>query len=350
MIDSDFSAPIDSEDAFSPEEQAQWDAMRSGATDLEPLAGSTAAPAPAAAPEGGAAPAPAGEAAAPGEVVDPDAEDADDPEKNRGRFVRHGAFHKEREARKTAQRQLSELQEKFARGDERLRILSEAMQRPAAPAQPAAAAAEPAKVPDPNEDIFGYAKYLEEQIQAIRAGQTQLTETQKKAEDDRRAADERNDVIGFYREDLQRAVAADATISDAYQHLFSGRVAELQLVGMSEAEAVQTVREEEFNLAQTARQRGQSPAALIAALAKSRGFAPKAPEAAPAAAAAPAETAAEKAARVEAGQKGPGMSLSATGGSPAGEVTAEMLANMSDEEFSAFQKANGRKLRQLMGA
>ncbi|WP_071000470.1 hypothetical protein [Methylobacterium sp. C1] len=345
MIDSDFSAPIDSDDAFSAEEQAAWDAMRSGATDLEPLAGSTVAPAPAAAPEG--APAPAGEAAAPGEVVDPDAEDADDPEKNRGRFVRHGAFHKEREARKTAQRQLSELQEKFARGDERLRILSEAMQRPAAPAQPAAAA-EPAKVPDPNEDIFGYAKYLEEQIQAIRTGQTQLTETQKKAEEDRRAADERNDVIGFYRQDLQRAVTADATISDAYQHLFSGRVAELQLVGMSEAEAVQTVREEEFNLAQTARQRGQSPAALIAALAKSRGFAPKAAEAAPAAA--PSETAAEKAARVEAGQKGPGMSLSAAGGSPAGEVTAEMLANMSDEEFSAFQKANGRKLRQLMGA
>lgn len=348
MIDSDFSAPIDADDAFSAEEQAAWDAMRSGATDLEPLAGSTVAPAPAAAPEGAPAPTPAGEAAAPGEVVDPDAEDADDPEKNRGRFVRHGAFHKEREARKAAQRDLAALQEKFARGDERLRILSEAMQKPAAPAQPAAAA-EPAKVPDPNEDIFGYAKYLEEQIQAIRTGQTQLTETQKKAEEDRRAADERNDVIGFYRQDLQRAVAADATLSDAYQHLFSGRVAELQLVGMSEADAVQTVREEEFNLAQTARQRGQSPAALIAALAKSRGFAPKAAEAAPAATA-PAETAAEKAARVDAGQKGPGMSLSAAGGSPAGEVTAEMLANMSDEEFSAFQKANGRKLRQLMGA
>ena len=105
--------------------------MRSGATDLEPVVGSTTAPAPAAAPEGTAAPAPAGEAAAPGEVVDPDAEDADDPEKNRGRFVRHGAFHKEREARKAAQRDLAALQERFARGDERLRILSEAMQKPA---------------------------------------------------------------------------------------------------------------------------------------------------------------------------------------------------------------------------
>lgn len=345
MIDSDFSASTDSDDAFSPEEQAQWDAMRSGATDLEPQGGSTATPAPSPTPEGAAAQAPAGEAAAPGEVVDPDAEDADDPEKNRGRFVRHGAFHKEREARKTAQRQLSELQEKFARGDERLRILSEAMQRPAAPAQ-AATPPEPVKVPDPSEDIFGYIEHLKGEIETLRSGQTQLTESQKQAEETRRANAERNDVIGFYQQDLQRAVAADATISDAYQHLFSGRVAELQLVGMSEEQAVQTVREEEFNLAQTARQRGQSPAALIAALAKSRGFAPKAPEPTPA----PAETVAEKHARVEAGQKGPGMSLSAAGGSPAGEVTAEMLANMSDDEFSAFQKANGRKLRQLMGA
>lgn len=348
MIDSDFSAPIDSDDAFSPEEQAQWDAMRSGATDLEPVTGSTAAPALAAAPEGAAAPAPAGEAAAPGEVVDPDAEDADDPEKNRGRFVRHGAFHKEREARKNAQRELAALQERFARGDERLRILSEAMQKPAAPAQPAAAAA-PAKVPDPNEDIFGYAKHLEQQIEALRTGQTQLTESQKKAEETRQAEAARNEVIGFYQQDLRAAIQADASVADAYEHLFAGRVAELTLFGMAQKDAIEAVREEEFNLAQSARQRGTSPAAMIAALAKSRGFAPKAPEPTPAPAAASQETAAEKAARAAAGQAGPGRSLSAAGGQPAGEITLETLSSMSEADFEKLLASNPTRVRALMG-
>ena len=89
--ETDFAGTIDSDDAFSPEEQAAWDAMRSGEAAPEPQAAAEPAP----------APEPAAEAAAPGEVVDPDAPDADDAEKNRGRFVRHGAFHKEREARKT---------------------------------------------------------------------------------------------------------------------------------------------------------------------------------------------------------------------------------------------------------
>lgn len=342
MDDNDF-APTENAEGFTPEEQAAFEAYQRGE---DAPSASTAAPAPEVAPAGGeAAPAAAAPApeAAPGEVVDPEA-DAGSPDENKGKFVRHGAFHQERERRKAVEKELSDLRERFARGDERLRILSEAVQRPATPAQP-----EPVKVPDPAEDIFGYAKHLEQQIEALRTGQTQLTESQKKAEETRRANDERNEVIGFYQQDLQRAVATDATVSDAYQHLFSGRVAELQLVGMSQDEAVQTVREEEFNLAQTARQRGQSPAALIAALAKTRGFAPKAAEATPAAAA-PAETPAQKAERVAAGQAGPGKSLSAAGGAPAGEVTFEMLAAMSERDFEAFAMKNPEKLARLMGA
>jgi hypothetical protein len=345
MDDNDF-ASTDNAEGFTPEEQAAFDAYERGE---DAPSASTAAPAPEAAPAGGEA-APAAAAApeaAPGEVVDPEAE-AGSPEENKGKFVRHGAFHQERERRKAVEKELSDLRERFARGDERLRILSEAMQRPAGASQPATPA-EPAKVPNPDEDIFGYAKYLEGQIEAIRAGQTELTESQKKAEETRRANDERNEVVSFYQQDLQRAAAADATLSDAYQHLFAGRVAELQLVGMSQEEATATVREEEFNLAQTARQRGQSPAALIAALAKTRGFAPKAAEAAPAPAA-PAETPAQKAERVAAGQAGPGKSLSAAGGAPAGEVTFEMLAAMSERDFEAFAMKNPEKLARLMGA
>ncbi|MGN8092814.1 hypothetical protein [Methylobacterium sp. 22177] len=342
MFDNDFASTSDSAEGLTAEEQAAMDAYERGE---DASSASTAAPAPDAAPAGGEAAAPA--AAAPGDVVDPEA-DAGSPDENKGKFVRHGAFHQERERRKAVEKELSDLRERFARGDERLRILSEAMQRPAGAAQ-TATPAEQAKVPDPAEDIFGYAKYLEEQIQAIRAGQTELTETQKKAEETRRANDARNEVIGFYQQDLRAAIQADASVSAAYEHLFSGRVAELTMFGMSRDDAIAAVREEEFNLAQSARERGTSPAAMIAQLAKSRGFAPKATEAAPAAAA-PAETAAQKAERVAAGQAGPGKSLSAAGGAPAGEVTLEMLSSMSEAEFEAFATKNPQKLAKLMGA
>ncbi len=77
--------------------------------------------------------------------------------RTRGKFVRHGAFHQERERRKAVEKERDELRERFARGDERLRLLTEAMQRAPAPAAPAApeTPAEPPKKIDPNEDIFG---------------------------------------------------------------------------------------------------------------------------------------------------------------------------------------------------
>ena len=52
---------------------------------------------------------------------------------------------------------------------------------------------------------------------------------------------------------------------------------------------------------------------------------------------------------VAAGQAGPGKSLSAAGGAPAGEVTLEMLGSMSEAEFEAFAAKNPRKLARLMG-
>lgn len=326
------------EDAFTPEEQAAFEAYERGeeAPASDGLTPPAAEPAPAAVEPPAAEP----------ETGEPEAAPEAQPRDEKGKFVPHGALHEERERRKAVERERDELRERFARGDERLRILSEAMQRPAVPAQPAAPP-EPVKVPDPNEDIFGYAKHLEQQIEALRTGQTQITESQKQAEEARRVETERNEVIGFYQQDLRTAIQADATVSDAYEHLFSGRVAELTMFGMSQADAVKAVREEEFNLAQTARQRGTSPAAMIAQLAKSRGFAPKAPEPAPTAA--PAETAAERAARAAAGQAGPGRSLSAAGGQPAGEITLETLSSMSEADFEKLMASNPARIRALMG-
>lgn len=331
------------EDTFSPEDQAAWDAMQDGSEAAsEPVGAVEPAAAPLAAPA--AEPAPG----APGEVVDPETEEGA-PEENKGKFVRHGAFHQERERRKAVEAKFAELQERHARVDERVRILSEAMQRPAPPAaaQPTAPVA-PVAPPDPNEDIFGAYRHLQAELEALRTGQTQMTEAQKQAESEREAESERNAVIGHYQNDVRAAVATDPTFADAYEHLFTGRVAELQFAaGLTQAQAVQAAREEEFQLVQSAIARRQSPAALILRMAKGRGFAPKAAEAVPTPAA-PAETAQERASRIARGQES-SLSLSAAGGSPAGEITLEMLASMSEADFAKLEKSNPGRVRALMG-
>lgn len=337
MNDHDFSS---GDDSFTAEEQAAFDAYASGS---EPAALEPAAPAQ----EPAAAAAPA-EPAAPGEVVDPEAEEGSADE-NKGKFVRHGAFHQERERRKALEKELAETREKYARGDERLRLLSEAMQRQAAPAAQPEQPVEPPKKIDPAEDIFGAYAQLQKELADLRSGQTQQSEALKKQEENRQAEAERGQVINAYRADIQAAASADPTFVDAYRHLIDGRVSEMKLLGYSDADAVAAVNAEEFTLVQSAIQRGQSPAAVVLQLAKGRGFVAKAPEPAPEPVK-PQETAAEKAARVAAGQAGPGRSLSAAGGAPAGELTLEMLSNMSEAEFEKVLASNPGRVRALMGA
>lgn len=337
MDDNDF-ASTESAEGFTPEEQAAFDAYERGddAPAAAPVAPAVAEAAPAGGDETGAA-APEGGEAVPGSEIDPNGQARDE----KGKFVPHGAFHEERERRKAVEKELNDLREKYARGDERLRVLSEAMQaRPAAAAQPAA---EAPKVPNPEEDIFGYAKHLEQQIADLKSGFTKQTEEQ-------RVAAERKAVRDDYVADAQRFVATEPSFADAYNHLYQSRALELAISGVPQEQLIPTIQAEEMEIAAACRRAGISPAERIFAMAKARGFTPKAAEAAPAPAAAPAETAAQKAERVAAGQAGPGKSLSAAGGAPAGEVTLEMLGSMSETEFEAFANKNPEKLARLMGA
>lgn len=330
-------------DAFTPEEQAMLDAYERGEdAPAAPASGGEAAPAPEAAPGAPEAP-----AAAPGDVVDPEAEEGS-AEENKGKFVRHGAFHQERERRKAVERELAEYREKFARGDERLRLLSEAMQKaPQAPAAPQAAP-EPEAVPDPNEDIFGYVKHLEKKLAEAVSGTQQVSEAQKKRDEETRAAEEERTVVGAYQRDIERYAATEPAFVEAYRHLVSGRVAELKLYGLSDADAIKQANADELAFVKAAVQRGVSPAEQAFALAKARGFVAKAPE--PVAPPAPAaETPAERQSRLAAGQAA-AKSLSGAGGGPAGEITLEMLATMSEADFEKFASKNPGKLEALMGA
>ena len=343
-MENETTGAVDNGDAFTPEEQALFDGQMDDGGAPEAAGGSEAAAGAEGAPVAPVAPAaPAGEAAAPGEVVDPDNDEGGEDE-NKGKFVRHGAFHQERERRKAVEKERDEFRVTLARMEERLRMVTEA--GAAQPAAAAQAAPEPETPPDPNEDIFGYAKYLEKQIQDIRAGQTQLTDAQRTEAAERAAATQRNEVLTAYQGDVRRVMTTQPEFADAYNHLLTSRMQELVLVGVPEAEALQAVRREEFEIAQDAIRLGQSPAERMMKIARIRGYAPK--PAAPVAPATPAETPAEKAARISAGLAA-SKSLSAAGGAPAGELTMEMLANMSEAEFERVSAANPARVRAIMG-
>ena len=338
MDDNDF-ATSGSAEGFTPEEQAAFDAYERG--EDAPSSAPAAPAAPEGAPVGGEAAAPAAAPeAAPGEVVDPEA-DAGSPDDNKGKFVRHGAFHQERERRKAVEKELTELREKYARGDERLRLLNEAMQaRQPGAAQPEA----PVAPPNPDEDIFGYVQALKAELDALKGGVQQETARQRQER-------EVGAVINDYKADLNRFASTEPTFADAFNHVMRSREAEYAALGVAPDQIKAALAQDELQIAISARQQGVSPAERIFQIAKARGFASKAAEPAPAAAApAPAETPAEKAARVTAGQAGPGRSLSAAGGAPAGEVTFEMLAAMNERDFEAFATKNPEKLARLMGA
>jgi hypothetical protein len=330
-----------SDETFSADEQAAFDAMRAGS----PPPAETA-PEPAPRPEPTArTPENQPEPKAEPETEEPETGEDEGPEGeaegNKGQYVRREALRQERERRKGLQKELAEAREARARLDERLRIFSEASQR-AAP-KPAEPQAEPEKVPNPEEDIFGYARHLQAKLDKLEGGLSQRDEQARQRE-----AGEA--VLSSYKQDAQRFAQAEPSFPEAYNHLYRSRAQELQYAGMTNPqEIMQAIARDEFEIAQQAIRDGVSPAQRIYEIAKARGFAPKAPE--PTLEPKPvAETAAEKATRAQAGQNGPGRSLSSVGGKPAGSMpTVEELANMSEEDFNRFAKTNPGAVTALMG-
>lgn len=264
-------------------------------------------------------------------------------DKRTGRFVPHGAFHKERENRKAAETQLAQLREERARINERLSILTQAFNQGDATPQQAAPAEE--AVPDPETDIFGYVRHAGKEIAALKA---QLAET-KKATVERLDATEAgnayvNDAIAFSREKTD--------FPSAYQHLVKALSAELEFMGVTdEKQRMAEIARLEREQVAIARQRGERPAERIYKLAAMRGYtAAPAQKAVEPGAAKPAL--AENLERVERGQNAARSLSSAGGGAPA-QLTAEAMLNMSDAEFAAaLSKMGGnanQALRKLLG-
>ena len=119
---------------------------------------------------------------------------------------------------------------------------------------------QPEGPPDPNEDPIGALRYERQQREHLqRYLQTQALE-QRVARD--------------YVADAQRFAAQTPDFGQAYNHLFTGRVAELRAQGWSDDSIRQQVQREEFTIALGALRAGHSPAQQAYELAKARGYVP----------------------------------------------------------------------------
>lgn len=262
----------------------------------------------------------------------------------------------EKTARETAAKQLSELQERFARGDERLKLLTEAL----AP-QPEQVKDEDPE-PDATQDIFAHNAWLRRQLGKVQESVAQTRETlSERSQVDTLKSEYQADALSFSRE--------TPDFGAAYTHLLNTRGAMLEAQGYDGNQIRQILFNEEKQLVERAKATGKRPAAMVYALAQQLGYrkADSVPDPKvdlPAngdgqtevkpngngngnghAEAKPSVT--EEIERIKAGQEA-GKSLSGAGGA-ANELSKESLAAMSDAEFEAFYAKSRGKVEQLLG-
>ncbi len=274
--------------------------------------------------------------------------------KSKRRMVDSRALKAEREKARGFEAELKAERETRARIDERLKMLSEAVSS----AEPVAEAEKPV-IPDPEQDIFGYAKYLATELEALKSSHT--TAQAETAEQRQTAA-----VISNYQRDAASFESKQPDFKDAYNFLIGLRKTQLEAQRYSPEEVNKWLHVEEMNLVQRAFEGKTSPSQDIYNLAKSMGYAQKvaaasvqpapAAQAAPAAAkpapAAPltAPSVTEEIDRIKAG-KAASISLSNGGGGGAEEMSLEWLANAPLKEFQAFmdKPGNREKVERAMG-
>jgi hypothetical protein len=325
MAERRSNAAIAEMSELSPEESAVLDADKEG-TDAPELP-----PEPEEAPERAAPVA----KAAPEPEADPDV----DPRTGRQRKVDYGAFHEERERRKSETKARIDAEQKFATLNGRLEVLQElaraAQQQQQAPQ---------IEVPDISENPVGH---FQAQI-ALRDQKIAEFDQwrQQQAQEQQQREYQANQVMGQLQVQQQQnemvgqvrnvAIQAEQEFSksvpdyqDAASHVQKTRLAQLTALGVPNPE--QQLQVEALQMAAGALQQGRNPAAVIYDMAKATGWTGKTR---PAAVASPG---AQKLATVARGQSA-NASLSQVSGSAPAEMSVNKLLEMSDEEFAEATK------------
>jgi BMFP domain-containing protein YqiC len=238
--------------------------------------------------------------------------------------VPHAALHQEREEHKLSKQALAETRANYQRLETRLNQILGMVQEKSQPTAP------PEPVPDFEEDPAGYIKHKLETLE-----QRQTREDTKRQEQNQQTQ-QQEALANFVRSYQQQAAVyaqEKPDFTEAYQFLLKDRDAELQELGFGDPNIrVKIIHNEEIGIAEQAMREGVNPAERLYNVAKRRGYsAPKPQNEKP--------LEAEQKAAAAAG------SLSGVSGKGVGELTAESLMNMSDEEFmKATSGVNWKKL------
>lgn len=259
--------------------------------------------------------------------------------------------------RATLTDQMQKMAAEKAKLEERLALIVEALQTPKG-GQPNGQPQELGPMPDPNEDIIGWAAWQAKAIPQIMHTLQNLQQGHQQQQTQSREQAEFNQMNSSYRSDVMRFAQTNPDFGAAYKHLLDSRMAELRLGwGGTDEELKKFIVDEERDLVRQCLKSNRSPAEAIYGLAKLRGYQPPAvqqpaaqpgtqqtqpaPVAAPAqpAASAPAPAAlpnvSEELARIRQGL-GAAATLSQGGGAAPAVLTPESLLAMSDAEFGRF--------------
>jgi hypothetical protein len=251
-------------------------------------------------------------------------EAADGAKVKEEKVVPLAALHEERNARKELQRQMAADRQKQA---ERDAIIERRLQALANPRQEV-------QVPDKTEQPLDY---LDHRFNQISAQQQAILdrEQQRDQQNTQQAAIQRLAGAVVQASSAFQREAPD--FSEAVAHLNTIRARQLTVLGMPEDQAIAHATQELDQAAMKWVSEGRNPAQIAYEFAKAQGYTPKAQQ--------QQQSANEK---IEAQKKGTAAARSLGGGGApnAGKLTAEALANMSDEDFSKLTDA---QFSQAMG-
>lgn len=285
---------------FTPDEQAQFDAMREDPAPAKPVEQEKAAQEDPA-------------------VVDDDGEDEQESPQ-RQQMVPQKALHAEREKRKAEAAKRAKIEQEYAEARQRLAYYEGLQQG----RQPQAEPRQEPKIPDPDEDPIAAIKFQQDYIR--QQVQQQQQEQQRQA-----IARQQQEFIADVSQEWEQFKKAAPEAEDAYNHVLTARDNELKLMGYNTDQRRAIINGEEFQAMQAARREGRPIGEYLMEIAQYRGWQKPQPQV-----------------QVKDGRDSV-KSLSGVGSAPTGPMTIERLAAMSEREFSAYSAKNPETVRRIMG-
>ncbi len=271
-------------------------------------------------------------------VVDPAAPQERD---DKGRFVPHQALHAEREEHKKTKAELEQIRQQQAILNDRWNTMLAVNKQPEQQAE---------TPPNPEEDIFAYAKWQGDQLKAL---QEKIDSRDKAQEQAAAVTQADNELWGHWSQSAQAYAATNTDFGDAVKFLSDTRTAQLKGLALvdpnfaNEQGILNQINAELKAIVAASKQKGMDPAQAVHEIAKAYGFnGAKAPTADPAAA-----DLAGKISQIDAAQNA-SRTLAASPGKNAGDpLSPEAIASMSTKEFEAWMKVpeNARRFEKMMG-